>query len=62
MSECQGQHDFAFLRTAKWTDGSGSYNIGFFRVDTFFCRKCLKQQEVKKETYTRDTPDWFRDD
>jgi hypothetical protein len=54
------EHQFEFLRTAKWIDNNGGYNSCFCRVDTFFCSKCLEQKEVKKEDWKRDTPDWYR--
>jgi len=60
-SDNQCEHKFEFLRTAKWTDYSGSFNTGFFRIDTFYCTKCLEQKEVKKSELVRDTPDWYRD-
>lgn len=52
-------HKFSHVRTAKWTE-DGSYQTRFVRVDTFFCERCLKCREVKKEEYSRDTPDWYR--
>lgn len=53
-------HVFVILRTAKWMDQTGSYNTGFFRVDTFYCQKCLEQKEIPKSSWCRDTPDWYR--
>jgi hypothetical protein len=54
-------HKFVFLRSAKWKDDSGSYNTGYFRVDTFFCERCLKYKEIKQSDYARDTPTWYKD-
>lgn len=54
-------HKFIFLRTAKWIESTGGYNTQFVRVDTFFCEKCLKQEEKRQEDYKRDTPSWYRD-
>jgi len=56
-AECD--HDWAHLETRKWT-GTGGYNIRFFRVDEFFCRRCLRRREIKREEDSRDTPEWFR--
>lgn len=53
-------HQFVFLRTAKWEEGTG-YHSTFHRVDTFFCQKCLLQKEVERKATARDTPDWYRD-
>jgi hypothetical protein len=53
---------WVFLRTAKWVDDSGGYQSRFLRVDTFYCDGCLEQKEVKREEYSRDTPDWYRGD
>lgn len=58
MEPCD--HNFVFLRTAKWTNDSG-YNIQFNRLETFFCSKCLEQKEVRKQEYARETPDWYND-
>jgi hypothetical protein len=55
------QHRYVVLRSARWTDDSGSYNTHFIRLDTFFCEHCLDQKEVRKEEYSRDTPDWYRE-
>lgn len=52
-------HKFTFLRTAKKVDGSGSYHSHFVRIDTFFCEKCLEQKTVRKEEYSRETPEWY---
>ena len=57
-SKCQ--HEFVFLRSAKWAETSGGYNDEYFRLDTFFCSKCLEQKEVKKSECCRATPDWYR--
>jgi hypothetical protein len=54
-------HKFAFLRSAKYTDNSGSYNTKYVRIDTFFCERCLVYKKIKKEDYSRDTPDWYKD-
>jgi hypothetical protein len=59
MNNCD--HKFVHLDTTRWTDMSGTYAIGFFKVDRFFCEKCLEQKEVKKEAWQRDTPDWYRE-
>jgi len=56
------EHNYQFLRTAKFTDNRGNYNTHFFRVDTFFCTKCLEQKELKKDEYSRDTPAWYMGD
>lgn len=56
--ECN--HKYVHLETAKWIDSSGTYNNGFFRIDRFFCEKCLDRKEVKKSEWCRETPEWFR--
>jgi hypothetical protein len=54
------KHNFVFLRTSKWTDYSGNYNTGYFRIDYYYCNHCLEYKEVKRSDYCRDTPDWYR--
>lgn len=54
------KHNFVHLRTAKWLGDGGGYSTQYFRVDTFYCAECLEQKEVKKEEWSRDTPDWYR--
>jgi hypothetical protein len=54
------EHKFVYLDTSKWEDYSGSYNTKFVRVDRFFCERCLKEQENKREEYSRETPDWYK--
>ena len=56
----QCEHKFVLLSTAKWTDDRGTYNTHFCRDDVFFCEKCLKQETVSKDEYSRDTPSWYR--
>ena len=60
MDHLPHEHKFVHLRTAKWIGNDGGYSTQFIRVDTFFCERCLDQKEVRKETYSRDTPEWYR--
>ena len=57
QAECS--HKFVHLDTARWTRYS-DYNTKFVRVDKFFCERCLETKELRKEEYSRDTPDWYR--
>ena len=60
MSTIECEHVFRHLETVRWTNDSGNYNTGFFRVDRFYCEKCLFGREVSKSACQRDTPDWYR--
>jgi hypothetical protein len=60
MSEAACEHKFVHLRTAKWTDDSGGYSTGYFRVDTFFCEQCLQYKRIKQEGYHRGHPEWYK--
>ena len=55
----QCEHKFVLLGTVKYADNSG-YNTHFVRVDTFFCERCLAERELRKDSYDRDTPEWYR--
>jgi len=57
MKKCD--HKFVHLDTNTWTDTSGAYQIGWFRIDRFFCEKCLEEKSVKKEEWARDKPEWY---
>lgn len=52
-------HKFVHLETKKWTDASGTYQIGWLRMDRFFCEKCLEQRQEKKEEWSRNKPEWY---
>lgn len=59
-TEQECNHKYRFLRTAKKVDNDGGYNTHYIRIDYFYCEQCLHYKEVKQETYSRDTPDWYR--
>ena len=54
------EHNFVFIRSSKYHE-YGNYNTRFVRNDTFYCTKCLKYDTVKQESYSRETPDWYKD-
>ena len=54
-------HVFHHQETRRWTDYSGNYNTGFYRVDRYYCEKCLHVEEKTQTAHTRDTPDWYRE-
>ena len=58
MSECN--HKYVHLETIRYTDDSGAYRTGFIKIDRFFCEHCLEQREIKKEEWSRETPEWYR--
>lgn len=53
-------HSFVHLSTAYWVGNGGGYSTQYHRLDMFFCSKCLEQKEVKREEWSRETPDWYR--
>lgn len=53
------EHRFVHLRTSRRSDCTGGYTTKFTLVDFFFCERCLEEKSVKKEEYSRDTPEWF---
>lgn len=56
-SECE--HKWVFIDSIYGSE-SGTYQIGWKRLDRFFCEKCLQQKEVKKEEWNRETPAWWK--
>lgn len=56
------EHKYVFLRTCKGENSSTGYNTHFWRIDYFFCERCLDEQQRKNEAYSRDTPEWYRGD
>ncbi|QDV86948.1 beta-glucosidase [Planctomycetes bacterium TBK1r] len=53
------EHRFVHLDTKKKDCYGGGYQTHFVRVDRFFCEKCLEEKVIKKDEYSRDTPEWF---
>jgi hypothetical protein len=54
------QHNFQYLRTTQHTKNDGGYSTYYLMIDYFYCTKCLEYKEVKKETWCRDTPEWYK--
>lgn len=52
------KHDFVFIESQKWECYSG-YQTKFTKINRYFCRHCLKHEEVKQEEYSREKPYWF---
>jgi hypothetical protein len=58
MPDCD--HKFVHLKTYKRNEYC-NYNTRYIRIDTFFCEKCLKYEQVKQEDFCRDMPEWYGD-
>ena len=54
--ECE--HKFVHLETIR-KDYYDSGCTHFLRIDRFYCEKCLEEKEVKKESWCRNTPEWY---
>ena len=52
------EHKWVFLETKRIYDHQG-YNDNFVRIDRFYCEKCLEQKDVRREGYSRATPEWY---
>lgn len=56
--ECQ--HRWRHMASQKFKDADNGYLCRHVRIDTFFCEVCLEQKDVKKEEWSRKTPDWYK--
>lgn len=56
LNKCD--HKYIFIESKKKTE-EGSYQIGWKRVDRFYCERCLEQREVVKEEWSREAPAWW---
>ena len=54
------EHEFRHMKTSKWYDNAGGYNTEYNLVETFYCTRCMKIEEIKKTEHCREVPDWFR--
>jgi len=58
--ECK--HDYVHVETI-YTDKYDRYNgdpITYIRIDRFYCRHCLKEQEIRKKESAYKKPEWYR--
>lgn len=51
-------HKWVYLST-HYSKEPGSYNSTYIRIDVFYCEKCCKQKEVRKEECSRIIPTWW---
>lgn len=63
MAECK--HKFVHRSTDSYYYSNGRYKLNFVSTDYYFCEKCLKEEEVKKQTTCdgdelRNLPDWAK--
>lgn len=56
MSDCE--HKWVFLET-KRRRNEGAYQANWILTERFFCEKCLEQQTVTKDEWSRDPPEWW---
>lgn len=56
--ECE-VHTFMFLRTAKIRGHKSPEGQRYRRVDTFFCRNCLRYTTVARDETAKIQPEWF---
>lgn len=56
--ECD--HKYTHLETKREQDiNVTGYQIGWRRIDRFFCEKCLKYKDKVREEWSRSEPDWY---
>lgn len=56
QTECD--HKFVYLETTKHTENS-VYQIGWTRIDRYYCEKCLEYRNKVMEEWSRDKPEWY---
>ena len=56
MEKCE--HKFVFLETIKFQEKS-TYQIGWNRIDKYFCEKCLEYKDKQIKEWSRDKPEWY---
>jgi hypothetical protein len=62
-------HEFKLLRSSRWSKQIDSTHYKYIRMDTFYCKKCLKYETVKQEEVTDkfansnvlSAPDWYKE-
>jgi len=53
-------HKYVHLETIKKQDlNATGYQIGWKRIDRFYCEKCLEYKDKVNEEWSRDKPDWY---
>jgi len=60
--QCSGvacPHKFVHLNTRCWLEYAGYRCSYYYRVDTFFCEKCLTYEEKKFHSTGEKYPDWW---
>ena len=68
LPDCE-THDFVFLRTGKVKEKikienkmPGQPDVQFSRMDTFYCRNCLRYTTMERKEVSTYMPVWYRDD
>jgi len=52
-------HDYMHVETF-YTDRYDGGPIAYIRIDRFYCRKCLEDQEIRKAESVYKKPEWYR--
>lgn len=52
------EHKWVYFDTKKYYQYRDFLGL-FTRIDKFYCEKCLEMKDVKKEDYSRETPEWY---
>lgn len=54
--ECE--HEYLHLDTNFYKE-SGGYDNTYTRIDRFYCKKCLHEEEKLKTESSREKPSWW---
>ena len=52
-------HVYQHIKTVRWLKKDGGYHRQWIRVDEFACTRCPEIREVRKEEWSRESPDWY---
>lgn len=59
MTNKECEHDFV-IADVFYTKKYEGYVTAWTRISMYYCKKCLKEVEKKKEEYLREKPDWYK--
>ena len=56
------EHKYLMLQRIQKTNYGGGYNTRYVQRERFVCERCLHERWVVKDDYSRDAPDWWKQD
>ena len=53
------KHEFLYQETVRSSNHINGYQYKYIKVDLYYCKYCLEQKEVRKETSSIEKPEWY---